>query len=144
MENQLLHKTMNFDAPSLNNLNVFVMRDHELIDPEEKNAIKYLYNNAEKYGYYWLYGQIKMAPSDPITYEKIEESIAINTKRLQEYGGPCNSMEMHSNAEHEKRFTLLQQAIEKYYQYQYAPPNETSPSGGAFYQYLAKITNIGK
>jgi len=110
-------KTMNFDAPTLAKLNDFVMRDHEPIDPEEKNAIQYFYNNAQKYGYYWLYGQIKMAPSEPITYEKIEEAIAINTQRLQEYGGPCNSMEMHSIADHEKRFTLLRTAIEKYYQY---------------------------
>jgi hypothetical protein len=41
-------------------------------------------------------------------------------------------------------FTLLRTAIEKYYQYQYAPPNETYPCGDAVYQYLAKITNIGK
>jgi hypothetical protein len=135
---------MNFDAPTLDKLNDFVMRDHESIDPEEKDAIQYLYNNTQKYGYYWLYGQIKMAPSDPITYEKIEEAIAINSKRLQEYGGPCNAMEMYSIAEHEKKFTLLRTAIEKYYQYQYAPPNETYPCGGTFYQYLAKITNIGK
>lgn len=135
---------MNFDAPSLNNLNDFVMRHHEPIESEEKNAVQYLYNNAEKYGHYWLYGQLKMAPSDPITYEKIEESIAINTQRLQEYGGPCNAMEMYSIAEHEKRFALLRATIEKYYQVEYSPPDETSPCGGAFYQYLAKITNIGK
>ena len=135
---------MNFDAPSLNNLNYFVIRDHEHIDSEEKNAVQYFYADSKKYGHYWLYGQLKMALSDPITYEKIEESIAINTKRLEEYGGPCNALEMYSIAEHEKRFALLRSTIEKYYQLEYAPPNETSPYGGGIYQYLAKITNIGK
>jgi hypothetical protein len=120
------------------------MRYHELIDHEEKAAIQYLHNNTQKYGYYWLYGQLKLTPSEAITYEKIEEAIAFNTKRLQDYGAPCNAMEMYSIADHEKRFSLLRTTIEKYYQYQYAPPNETYPCGGAFYQYLAKITNIGK
>jgi hypothetical protein len=135
---------MNFDAPSLDNLNDFVLKGHQQIDPEEKNTIQYLYKDAQKYGHFWLYGQLKMAPSDPITYEKIEESIAINTQRLQEYGGPCNAMEMHSIADHEKKITFLRSTIEKYYQYQYAPPNKTIPYGGEIYQYLAKITNIGK
>ena len=135
---------MNFDAPSLNNLNDFVLDDRGDVDPEEKNAVHYFYADSQKHGYYWLYGQIKMAPSKPITYEKIEEAIATNTKRLQEYGGPCNALEMYSMAEHEKRFALLRTTIEKYYQRQYAPPDETSTYGGAFYQYLAKITNLRK
>ena len=136
---------MNFDAPTLNKLNDFVLDDRGgHVDPEEKNAVQYFYADSQKHGYYWLYGQIKMAPSEQITYEKIEEAIATNTKRLQEYGGPCNAMEMYSIADHEKKFKLLQTTIEKYYQRQYAPPDETYPCGGAFYQYLAKITNIGK
>jgi hypothetical protein len=133
---------MNFDAPSLNKLNEFVMLGH--IDPEEKAVVEHFYNNAQKNGYYWLYGQLKMTPSDPITYEKIEEAISINNKRAYDYDGPCNAMEMHSIADHEKKFTLLREAIEKYYQYQYAPPDKTQPFGSKIYQYLAKITNIGK
>ena len=133
---------MIFEAPSLENLNEFL--DNEIMDPEEKAAVEHFYNNAQKYGYYWLYGQLKMTPSDPITYEKIEEAIAIHKYRLREYGGPCNLLEIHSIAEHEKKFTLLQQAIEKYYQFQYAPPSENHPEGSKIYQYLAKITNIGK
>jgi hypothetical protein len=53
-------------------------------------------------------------------------------------------MEMHSITDHEKKFTLLRQVIEKYYQFQYAPPDKTQPQGSKIYQYLAKITNIGK
>jgi hypothetical protein len=110
---------MNFDAPTLENLNDFVMQAREPI--EEKNTVQYLYNDAQKYGYYWLYGQLKMKPYEPLTSEKIEEAIAINTQRLRDYGGPCNSMEMYSMAEHEKKFRLLQNTIEKYYQFRRAP-----------------------
>jgi len=120
------------------------MRYRELTDQEEKDAIQYFCKDVQKYGYYWLYGQIKILSSEAITYEKIEEAIAINTQRLQEYGGPCNAMEMYSIADHEKKFTLLRSVIERYHQFQYAPPDETYPCGGTFYQYLAKITNIGK
>lgn len=135
---------MNYDAPSLTNLNDFVMNYDEHLDIEEKESVHHFYNYVQKNGYYLLYGQLKMMSTDPITYDKIEEAVAINTRRLHEYGEPCNSLEMHSIADHKKKFILLQNVIEKYYQIQYSPPNEKHHQGGVIYQYLAKITNIGK
>lgn len=145
MNNSDINKSnMNIDSPTLTRLKDFVMNYHEEFDTEEKNTVHYMYNDMQKYGYYWLYGQLKMMPSDPITYDKIEEAIEINSRRLHEYGGPCNTLEKYSIADDEKKFTLLRRTIEKYYQFQYAPPNETHPYGGEIYQYLAKLTNIGK
>lgn len=128
------------DAPSLEKLNEFV--DH--IDLEEKATVEHFYNDAQKNGYYWLYGQLKMLSTEPLTYDKIEKAIEINAQCMRDYDGPCNAMEMHSIADHKKKFRLLQTAIEKYYQFQYAPPDKSNPLGGKIYQYLAKITTIGK
>jgi hypothetical protein len=45
---------------------------------------------------FYLGGQIKMNGDQHIGLEDVEKTREITRKRLIEYGGPCNSWEMHS------------------------------------------------
>jgi len=59
------------------------------------NAVNQMLQNLEK-GTFYLGGQIKMQKTDLISLETVEKSREITKRRLIEYGGPCNSWEMHS------------------------------------------------
>jgi hypothetical protein len=143
--------TMNIPSPSLNDLGEFVRLNASFFDTDEKDCIsQYMKNTTEKYsnGKYWLKGQLEKLPDDPIMQRDIDEAIAIDNRRMAEYGGPCNGLEAASIAHHNKKFTNMQKVLEKYYQlmeHEYLrPPEKGVDKGGLYYQQVAENTLIGK
>lgn len=66
-------------------------------------------------GKYYLYGQLKLDKSTPITNKIIHEAIKLNKRRMKEYGGGVNSFEIASIHRHETAFHSTLNTIRKYY-----------------------------
>lgn len=65
------------------------------------------------YGQFYLGGQIKINIDEEITLEKITEARLINIKKLTEYGF-CNSFEVMSMANHERKLNQIEEIIKCY------------------------------
>jgi hypothetical protein len=65
------------------------------------------------YGHFYLGGQIKINIDEEITLEKITEARLINIKKLTEYGF-CNSFEVMSMANHERKLNQIEEIIKCY------------------------------
>ena len=65
-------------------------------------------------GTFYLGGFIKMKPDDEITLKQIDEVKIIRAKRVEEYGGPCNSAEMASIWRHERQLDEIEVLIKIY------------------------------
>lgn len=144
--------SMNIPAPSLNDLSEFVRINASYFEADEKECIhQYMKNTTETYsnGKYWLKGQFEKLPDEPIMQRDIDEAIAIDNRRMAEYGGPCNGLEAMSIAQHNHKFTNIQKVLQKYYQlmeqeYLRPPDKDGLDKGGLYYQKLAENTLIGK
>jgi len=144
--------SMNIPAPSLNDLRDFVSLNASFFEADEKDCIvQYMQNTTEKYsnGKYWLNGQLEKRPDEPILQSDIDEAIVIHNRRMVEYGGPCNGLEAMSIAHHNKKFTNIQNVLQKYYElleqeYLRPPDKDGVDKGGLFYQQVAETTLIGK
>lgn len=144
---------MKISEPSLYELYDFINNNREFFDQNEIRYVEaYMNDTCAKYsdGHYWLKGQLHMLPTEQITEEKIQKSIEIDKKRMDEYGGPCNGMEAASMNNHNNKFENLQKALKKYYEFMelesLRPPDATDPTdkGGDFFQQISKQTPIGK
>ncbi len=106
--------------PSLNDLCAFHLK-HVDIFPNDANEdilidYKRALSGANHIGKYYLYGQLLVKYSVPITNDLLQSAININNSRQIEYGGPCNSFEAQSIRRHEKMFLNLIEFINKYYE----------------------------
>ena len=106
--------------PSLNDLCIFHLK-HIDIFPNDVNAdvltdYKRALPGANNEGKYYLYGQLLVNYSDPITNDLLQSAININNSRYIEYGEPCNSFEAQSIRRHDIMFLNLIKIINKYYE----------------------------
>jgi len=65
-------------------------------------------------GTFYLGGFIKMNPDDEITLKQIDEVKIIRAKRVDEYGGPCNSWEMASIWRSERQLAEIEVLVKIY------------------------------
>ena len=65
-------------------------------------------------GTFYLGGFIKMKPDDEITLKNIDEVKIIRAKRVEEYGGPCNSAEMASIWRSERQLSEIEVLVKIY------------------------------
>ena len=65
-------------------------------------------------GTFYLGGFIKMKPDDEITLKQIDEVKIIRAKRVEEYGGPCNSAEMVSIWRSERQLSEIEVLVKIY------------------------------
>ena len=65
-------------------------------------------------GTFYLGGFIKMKPDDEITMKKINEVKITRAKRIDEYGGPCNSAEMDSIWRSERQLSEIEVLVKIY------------------------------
>ena len=128
--------------PSLDDLITFVEERKEII-LEEELATGDTFNVLREYknasmtkwavdGQYYLYGQLLILPRDRITNEKIQEAISANTRRFEEYGGPCNSFEAASIVNHENNFKDVIKIIDLYYNLDEIIHSLYAPGGSGF------------
>jgi hypothetical protein len=86
-----------------------------LFNSVKKTVLNEYLNDSMKYtGQFYLGGQVKIYPDEEITLGKIQEVRDINIKRLTEYGGPCNSFEASSIANHDRKLNELEDIIKCY------------------------------
>ena len=153
--------------PSLNELEKFIKINKKLFDEFNEECIKedqidysviygYLQFAKDYYGYYYIGGNIKTYPDDPITETAIKQAIKMNIE-----SEPWHMAEVESKNRCTKELNNLEKILEVYYQKcleeYYAPPKNNVSSfmglcysddsinvGGEGYQKLAKETTIGK
>jgi hypothetical protein len=129
--------------PSLNDLHEFVENHNELLDGINVYVIKeYLKFCKDYYGTYYVGGQIKLLPTEPITTEIINKAREINDKAQ-----PYHMAEVSSLLRSKNNLNNLEQILNVYYEYKlmeyYAPPSHMD-SGGEGYKKVAAETIIGK
>ena len=143
--------------PSLNDLEKFITINKETFDEYnnecEKNNKKeeqidysvifeYIKFAKEYGGHYYIGGNIKKYPNDPIKQEYIIKATKLN-KEVQ----PQHMMEVCSQIRCGKQLIELEKIIDFYYENQlenyYAPPSANN-SGGEGYKKVAHETIIGK
>jgi hypothetical protein len=71
-------------------------------------------NSSWSKGQFYLGGFIKMKPYDEITLKQIDEVKIIRAKRVEEYGGPCNSAEMGSIWRSERQLAEIEVLVKIY------------------------------
>jgi hypothetical protein len=130
--------------PSLNDLHEFIEIHNELFDGINVYVIEeYLKFCKDYYGYYYVGGQIKILPTEPIKTEIINKAREINDKAQ-----PQHMMEVSSLIHSKNNLNNLEKILDVYYQYKlveyYAPPLDSFDSGGEGYKKVAEETIIGK
>ena len=120
--------------PSLNDLHEFI--ENHVIE-------EYLKFCKDYYGYYYVGGQIKILPTEPIKTELINEARQINDKAQ-----PCHMAEVSSMLRSKNDLNNLEKILNVYYEYKlmeyYAPPQDDLDLGGEGYRKVAAETIIGK
>lgn len=129
--------------PSLNDLHDFIETHNELFDNINVRVInEYLKFCKDYYGYYYVGGQIKILPTEPIKTELINEARQINDKAQ-----PCHMAEVSSMLRSKNDLNNLEKILDVYYEFKlseyYAPPSHMD-SGGEGYKKVAAETIIGK
>ena len=105
---------------TLNNMINFVpmtQQERIIYNSIYKSALDEYFNDTKKTyynGQFYLGGQIKMGPDDEITLKKIDETRDITSKKLIEYGGPCNSWEAASIANSERILNNAEKIVKCY------------------------------
>jgi hypothetical protein len=131
--------------PSLNDLREFVENHNELFDNINVYVVEeYLKFCKDYYGYYYVGGQIKILPTEPIKTELITKARQINDEAQ-----PGHMMEVSSLIHSKNNLNNLEQILNVYYEYKlseyYAPPSPSyMDSGGEGYKKVAAETIIGK
>lgn len=131
---------------SLNNMINFVPQSEQertlynLID--KKALYQYLEDTKNKYynGRFYLGGQIQMGADDEITLQKFNEVREITRQKLIEYGGPCNSWEAASIANHERILDEAEKIVKCYLKIGYL--RELEKAGKLNPDLNAEITNF--
>ena len=108
--------------PSLNELRDFIEIHNELFDGINVYVIdEYLKFCKDYYGSYYVGGQIKILPTEPITSEIINKAREINEKAQ-----PYHMAEVSSLLRSKNNLNNLEKILNEYYQYKlmeyYAPP----------------------
>jgi hypothetical protein len=130
--------------PSLNDLHEFVENHNELFDNINVRVInEYLKFCKDYYGYYYVGGQIKILPTEPITTEIINKAREINDKAQ-----PYHMAEVSSLLHSKNNLNNLEKILNVYYEYKlmeyYAPPPiSNADSFGLLVQYN-NITEEGE
>jgi len=143
--------------PSLIDLEKFITINKETFDEYnnecEKNNKKeeqidysvifeYIKFSKQYGGHYYIGGNIKKLPNDPIIQEYI-----LKARKLNNEAEPQHMMEVSSQIRCTKQLLNLEKILEIYYEKcleeYYAPPDTTS-KGGEGYIKVAKETTIGK
>ena len=129
--------------PSLNDLREFVETHNELFDNINIYVVEeYLKFCKDYYGYYYVGGQIKILPTEPITNQVINKARQINDEAQ-----PGHMMEVSSLLRSKNNLNNLEKILDVYYEFKlseyYAPPSYTD-SGGEGYKKVAAETIIGK
>jgi len=105
---------------NLNSLLAFIPNGDEernLFNTLKKDVLnEYLADTKSTWsnGTFYLGGQIKMAPDEEITIEKIKKVREIDRQRDIEYGGPCNSWEAMSMNNHRNLLGQMEEIINAY------------------------------
>jgi hypothetical protein len=143
--------------PSLFDLERFIKKNKETFDEYNDECIKnnrkeehidysvifeYVKFAKDYYGYYYIGGNIKKDPNDPIKQEYI-----LKARKLNIESQPQHMMEVCSQIRCAKQLSNLEKIIEIYYEKcleeYYAPP-DTNSLGGEGYVKVAIETLIGK
>jgi hypothetical protein len=102
------------DVTIFNLLNFIPLNDNEKeLFNFDKNIIDEFKKDLNKNMFY-LGGQIKMKPDDPINLNSIQQVLEINKRRDIEYGGPCNTLEAVSILNHLKKLHFIETMILSY------------------------------
>ena len=130
--------------PSLYELREFIDNHYELFENINVHVIKEYLKFCKDYsGSYYVGGQIKLLPSDPITDNSIIEARSINDKVLADH-----RMEISSLIHSKNNLDNLEKILNVYYEYKimeyYAPPSNHNITGGEGYIKIANETMIGK
>lgn len=140
--------------PSLNDLHDFIEKHNDLFDDINVYVIKeYLQFCKDYYSSYYVGGQIKLLPTEPITTEIINKARKINEK-----AEPYHMAEVSSLLRSKNNLNNLEKILNVYYEYKlmeyYAPPPITSEfdllvqynitKEGEGYKKVATETIIGK
>ena len=105
---------------TLNKLIEFVPEndaEREIFERCKKSVLnEYLEDTKSSWskGQFYLGGFIKMKPDDEITLKNIDEVKIIRAKRVEEYGGPCNSAEMASIWRSERQLSEIEVLVKIY------------------------------
>jgi hypothetical protein len=126
--------------PSLRQLNDYIKRKfkHDFVGVNTIALDEYIEmtNKPWSEGRYYLFGQIAVELDVPLTNELLQLAIDTNTKRRDEYGIPCNSMEAASIAHSEYVYINLLYLLQKYYQHPYDLMEFYRPDGEYMKKYI--------
>lgn len=99
------------DDLTIMNLFYFFKNRNEYDEHLIENFIRQLDN-----GDFWLGGHLKLSHDDYVNLKLIQRVKEMRQKRLEEYGPPCNSLEMMSVYTSAKQLDLIESMVIKYNQ----------------------------
>jgi hypothetical protein len=101
-------------------LTIFKLLNFILLNDNEKELFNFDKNVIDEFkkdlnkNMFYLGGQIKMKPDEPINLNSIHQVLEINKRRDIEYGGPCNSFEADSILNHLGKLIFIKNMIISY------------------------------
>jgi hypothetical protein len=99
--------------PSLNDLRDFIDKNNELFENINVYVVEEYLKFSKNYnGSYYVGGQIKLLPTQPITNDIIKKAKSINDKAV-----PCHMMEVTSLINSKNDLNNLEKILNVYYQH---------------------------
>lgn len=101
--------------PILNQLVQFI-EEHQFTDDDLLTDVEEYQSDVNNSGYFFLFGNLKMYPDEPITTEKIKEAIRKNNDKQKKLG-PENTMDSLRIETIKNNFISFLKLLEVYYQH---------------------------
>lgn len=119
--------------PSLKQLNDYITRKfkHDFVGVDIVSLTEYVATTKQPWanGAYYLFGQLLTDFDAPLTNELLQTAIDTNSRRMTEYGAPCNFLEANSINHNIRVFHNLLYLLQKYYQHPYDLMEFYKPDG---------------
>ena len=119
--------------PSLKQLNDYITRKfkHDFVGVDIVSLTEYVATTKQPWsnGAYYLFGQLLTSFDAPLTNELLQTAIDTNSRRMTEYGAPCNFLEANSVNHNIRVFHNLLYLLQKYYQHPYDLMEFYKPDG---------------
>lgn len=119
--------------PSLKQLNDYITRKfkHDFVGIDIVSLTEYVATTKQPWanGSYYLFGQLLTDFDAPLTNELLQKAIDTNSRRMSEYGAPCNFLEANSVNHNVRVFENLLYLLQKYYQHPYDLMEFYKPDG---------------
>jgi hypothetical protein len=127
-----------------NNSIYFEQKEIDTINKFKKQSTESWAKNS-----FYLYGQLLISITEPITQIRMDEAVSIHNNKIKTYGlDDPRDIASANNAYYE--FNILKNILQKYNEKivheMYRPPdvNDINDRGGSIYQFISNTTMVGK